>query len=61
MNVVEEKGLKLQNKSSKRGVNIVFFLFWESVYQLLSVMALFWVDIIPGYGFTDNLTQFGKK
>jgi hypothetical protein len=61
MNVVEEKGLKMQNVMSRRGVNIFYFLFWESVYQLLSVMALFWVDIIPGYGFADTITQFGKK
>lgn len=61
MNVVEEKGLKMQNVMSRRGVNIIYFLFWESVYQLLAVMALFWVDIVPSYGFAKNISEFGKK
>ncbi|XP_048586541.1 uncharacterized protein LOC5518915 [Nematostella vectensis] len=61
MNVIEEKGLKMQNIMSRKGINIVYFLFWESVYQLLCVLALFWVDIIPSYGFANSISQFWKN
>ncbi|KAL9954580.1 hypothetical protein ACROYT_G042139, partial [Oculina patagonica] len=37
MNVLEEKGVKMQNEMSRRGVNLVFFLFWTSAYQFLCV------------------------
>ncbi|KAL9954562.1 hypothetical protein ACROYT_G042118 [Oculina patagonica] len=61
MNVLEEKGVKMQNEMSRRGVNLVYFLFWTSAYQLLCVGSLFWLDILPWYGNVDNIKEFGKK
>ena len=61
MNVWEEKALKLQDNQSKKGVNLVYFLFWTSLYQLLTVGAFFWADIIPGFGNAKDIKQFGRK
>ncbi|XP_020900571.1 uncharacterized protein LOC110239198 [Exaiptasia diaphana] len=61
MYVIEEKVLKMQDSQSLQRINIVYFLFWQSVYQLFSVLLMFWVDVIPGYGFTSSFEQFGKN
>ncbi|KAL9954561.1 hypothetical protein ACROYT_G042117 [Oculina patagonica] len=61
MNVLEEKGVKMENKTSRKGVNLVYFLFWTSTYQLLCVGSLFWLDILPWYGNVDNIKEFGKN
>ena len=61
MYVLEEKGLKMQDDVSRKGVNIVYMLFWTSLYQLLTAGCLFWVDIVPGYGNAKNIREFGKK
>ena len=56
MNVIEEISLKDTHE-----VNIVYLLFCTSSYQLLTVWAFFWVDIIPDFGFVDSVKQFGEK
>lgn len=56
MNVIEEKSLK-----DTRSVNLFYLLFWTSLYQLLTVGLLFWVDIIPLFGFAGSLWEFGQK
>lgn len=61
MNVLEEKGLKMENKTSRKGINLVFFLFWTSTYQFLCVALLFWADILPWYGNVANVKEFGRK
>ena len=61
MNVLEERGVKMENKGSKKGVDLVFFLFWTSSYQLLCVALFFWADILPWYGNVDNINEFGRK
>ena len=61
VNVLEERGVKMENKKSKKGVNLVYFLFWVSSYQLLCVALFFWADILPWYGNVDNIDEFGRK
>ena len=61
MNVIEEKGVKMESKSSKKGINLMYFLFWTSSYQLLCVGLLFWLDILPWYGNVGNIQEFGEK
>lgn len=56
MNVIEEKSLK-----DTRNVNMFYLLFWSSLYQLLTVFVLFWTDLIPGFGYTNNIHEFGEK
>ena len=56
MNVIEEKSLK-----DTRNVNLFYLLFWTSLYQLITVGALFWVDILPSFGFAEGIYQFGQK
>ena len=61
MNIIEERGLKMELSSEKKGVNIVFFLFWTFLYQLLVSFCLFWVDFVPGFGYVGNIHQFWEK
>lgn len=56
MNVIEEMSLK-----DTRKVNLFYLLFCTSTYQLLTVWLLFWVDIIPQFGFVGSLKEFGEK
>jgi hypothetical protein len=56
MNVIEEKSLK-----DTRRVNLFYLLFCTSLYQLITVWALFWADIIPHFGFPKNVEEFGEK
>lgn len=61
MNVLEERGVKMENRSSKKGINLLYFLFWTSSYQLLCVGVLFWLDILPWYGYVSNIQEFGEN
>lgn len=56
MNVIEEKSLQ-----DTRRVNLFYLLFCTSLYQLITVWALFWVDIIPHFGFAHSVENFGAK
>ena len=61
MNVLEEYVVKMKNQTSRKGINLVYFLFWTSLYQLICVGSLFWLDILPWYGNVDNVSEFGRK
>ena len=56
MNVIEEKSLK-----DKRNVNMFYLLFCSSLYQLITVFVFFWTDLIPHFGYTSNIHEFGEK
>ena len=56
MNVVEEKSMK-----DSRKVDPYYFLFFSCLYQFIFVVLLFWTDIIPGFGYTSNIREFGNK
>ncbi|XP_062501851.1 uncharacterized protein LOC134178956 [Corticium candelabrum] len=63
MNVLGEKILKKRVRSGNetRQINLFYFLFWTSLYHVLTAAALFWVDIIPGFGTAHgSITEFGK-
>ena len=61
MNVVTEKGLKMVLTVSRSRVNLLFFLFWTSVYQFLVAVCLFWADFLPQFGYADNIYHFWDK
>ena len=61
MNVISERGVKMENQTSRRKINLVYFLFWTSLYQLICVGSLFWLDILPWYGHVDSISEFGRK
>jgi hypothetical protein len=64
MNVLEERSLKRRDpKAPGSGqINLFYFLFWTSLYQLLTAATLFWTDIIPGFGTAEgSLRQFGEN
>ena len=56
MNVMEEKSMK-----DSRKVDPFYFLFLSAFYQLITAALLFWTDIIPGFGMTDGIHEFGSK
>ena len=51
----------MESQTSRRRINLVYFLFWTSLYQLICVGLLFWLDILPWYGNVDNISEFAKK
>jgi len=57
--VMEEKAVKVgAENSSHSQASLVSVLFWTSLSQFLAVVLLFWADIIPGFGNTDNIQEF---
>lgn len=51
MNIYEEKVLKTVVGADSLGqLNLVYMLFWTSLYQLLAAILMFWAAIIPGFG-----------
>lgn len=61
MIVIEERSLKFRDDSSNEQVNIVFFYFWTSFYEMVAVFCCFWMDIIPGYGYANGLDELIEK
>ena len=66
MNVLEERSLKRRDPRTRTTgsgqVNLFYFLFWTSLYQLLTAAFLFWTDVIPGFGTASgSVKQFGEK
>ncbi|XP_065830444.1 crt homolog 2-like [Oscarella lobularis] len=59
MNVLEERSLQGRHRRSQ--INLIFLLFCTSCYQLLTSLALFWADIIPGFGMSDDIKTFGEN
>ena len=57
MNVLEERGLKMENETSGNKVNMVYFLFWTSTYQFICIVFLIWVNILPWYGNVTNMQE----
>lgn len=55
--VVEEKVVKMQG-SGHTQVGLISVLFWTSLAQFLVVVLLFWADVIPGFGYTNNIHEF---
>lgn len=41
--------------------SLVSVLFWTSLSQFLSVVLLFWADIVPGFGYTNDIKEFKQK
>lgn len=60
MRVFEERGVKKEDDTSNEQINLLYFLFWTSTYELLCVVLFFWVDFLPWYG-DANLSNFGTK
>ncbi|XP_078591268.1 uncharacterized protein LOC144870671 [Branchiostoma floridae x Branchiostoma japonicum] len=61
MNVIEEKVMKMTKGARREKISLIWFLFWESVYQFLCAAALFWTDIIPGFGNSADIHDFGEN
>ena len=61
MNVLEERSLQRRHGVRHGQINLFFFLFCTSCYQLLTGLALFWADIIPGFGMSKGIKNFGEK
>ncbi|XP_065828550.1 crt homolog 3-like [Oscarella lobularis] len=61
MNVLEERSLQRRHGVRRGQINLFFFLFCTSCYQLLTGLALFWADIIPGFGMSTSMKNFGEN
>ncbi|CAB3996562.1 crt homolog 2-like, partial [Paramuricea clavata] len=62
--VIIERNLQIEDQevTTRKGhINMVFYLFWLHVYQLLTVLCFFWTDFVPGFGYTDNIYHFWEN
>lgn len=53
MNVVSESTLK-----DTKTLNVIVFLFWTSLYQVITDLVFFGADLIPGFGMSKNIHEF---
>lgn len=53
-NVYQDRTLKLY----KNYIEIIQLLAWSSLYQLFVMMVVFWTGYLPGFGFSNSLSQF---
>ena len=44
--------------SNQKEVNILYYMFWNSLFCLLNTLCLFWADIIPGFGYLTSIDRF---
>ena len=42
-------------------LNIAFYQFAFQLNFLIVAVALFWVDLVPGYGTSDSMADFGER
>jgi len=54
--VIEERVLHQEHKD----VNAAWTVFCINVWQFVSVTAMFWVDIIPGYGMSSGVLNWAQ-
>ena len=52
-NEVAEEDHEVQEEQ----MNIIYFTFWWSFFITLSCAALFWVDLIPGFGTASSISE----
>lgn len=50
-----------KHDSAAKPINMAFYQFWYSLALMLTSWSLFWVDIIPGFGSSSNITTFAEK
>jgi drug/metabolite transporter (DMT)-like permease len=56
MNIIEEKIFEEQPNYDS-----VLLIAWESLYQFITLLLLYWVDIIPGFGMSNSLLDWDQK
>jgi drug/metabolite transporter (DMT)-like permease len=46
------------NKNQSKRISVMWFQFWESMYQYIFFILFFWVNLIPEFGFDSNIPDF---
>ncbi len=62
-NVFQEKFLSKrssENIQRSKRFDLVVMLFWGCLIQLLVIFICFWVDVLPWYGFSPSISEFGN-
>lgn len=61
VNVVFEKSSKSSTASKDHAVlETIHMMFWSYFFCLISLILLFWTDLIPGFGDADSIKSFWK-
>eukprot|EP00026_Physarum_polycephalum_P007654 Phypoly_transcript_07719.p1 GENE.Phypoly_transcript_07719~~Phypoly_transcript_07719.p1 ORF type:complete len:420 (+),score=17.82 Phypoly_transcript_07719:16-1275(+) len=61
MNVVQEKMqdcYRLETESRQKRYSIIYLQAFVSLYELICYTLIFWVDLIPGFGLSENMNDF---
>ncbi|XP_065180073.1 uncharacterized protein LOC135810507 [Sycon ciliatum] len=60
-NIFTEDSVKRHVKVASLRVNILAFIFWISLYQLMILLLLFWTDFVPQFGTARNPMDFIRR
>lgn len=64
--VALEKAVKSQSparrspRDTDMDINVAYCLFWCYLFSFLTLMLLFWTDLIPGFGMTSGILEFSE-
>eukprot|EP00164_Ancoracysta_twista_P000294 GFYU01000411.1.p1 GENE.GFYU01000411.1~~GFYU01000411.1.p1 ORF type:complete len:401 (+),score=135.56 GFYU01000411.1:84-1286(+) len=61
MNVLQESQLKEESSENGKQVNLIWYLFFTSFYQFASAWALFWTDLLPEFGTSEDIKMFASN
>ena len=57
---VQRSRLGQETPTDNSNINMAYVLFWSYFFSLITLVFLFWTDIIPGFGMTEGITDFAK-
>ncbi|XP_062593306.1 uncharacterized protein LOC134254801, partial [Saccostrea cucullata] len=60
VNVVLEKSAKSSGTQDHVTLESLYIMFWSYLFCFLSLLALFWTDLIPGFGDAASINMFWK-
>ncbi|XP_048734444.2 uncharacterized protein LOC125650310 [Ostrea edulis] len=61
VNVVFEKSAKDLTSNNHPTMETIHMMFWSYLFCFLSLLALFWTDLIPGFGDASTIKMFWEK
>ena len=57
---VQKSNVSQESITDNSNLNMAYVLFWSYFFSLITLLLLFWTDVIPGFGMTEGIVDFAK-
>lgn len=63
LSVILEKAVKTTaiEREKRTNLNVIYVLFWCYLSSLITLILLFWTDIIPDFGMAQDIDEFTEQ